>query len=146
MLRILRTYYFCVLLVIGAAIGFSSCNTTKYVPEGQYLLNKARIKCVDDKSVSTSELRNYLRQKQNTEVFGFWKLQLHVYNTAPMDTTTKSKARLARNAHKMGEAPIIYDDELTGISMDQLTQPIWLRPISRTRSVTTKSISRICLT
>ena len=76
MLRVLRTYYFCVLLGIGAAIGFSSCNTTKYVPEGQYLLNKARIKCVDDKSVPTNQLRTYLRQKQNTEIFGFWKLQL----------------------------------------------------------------------
>jgi outer membrane protein assembly factor BamA len=122
MLRVLRTYYFCVLLGIGAAIGFSSCNTTKYVPEGQYLLNKARIKCVDDKSVPTNQLRTYLRQKQNTEIFGFWKLQLHVYNTAPMDTTTKSKARLARNAHKMGEAPVVYDEELTSVSMEQLTQ------------------------
>lgn len=101
-------------------IFLSSCNTTKYVPEGQYLLNKARVKCVDDKSVP--DMRNYLRQRQNTEIFGFWKLQLHVYNTAPTDTTTKSKKRLARNAFKMGEAPVIYSDELTGISMQQLKQ------------------------
>ena len=101
---------------------FCSCNTTKFVPQGDYLLNKARVKCVDDKSVNTNQLRNYLRQKQNTEIFGFWKLQLHVYNTAPTDTTTKSKKRLARNAHKMGEAPVIYDEELTEISMQQLRQ------------------------
>ncbi len=101
---------------------FASCNTTKFVPEGQYLLNKARVKCVDDKSVSASDLRSYLRQKQNTEIFGFWKLQLHVYNTAPTDTTSKANKRLARNAHKMGEAPVIYDEELTAISMQQLRQ------------------------
>ena len=101
---------------------FASCNTTKFVPEGQYLLNKARVKCVDDKSVSASDLRSYLRQKQNTEIFGFWKLQLHVYNTAPTDTTSKTNKRLARNAHKMGEAPVIYDEELTAISMQQLRQ------------------------
>ena len=101
---------------------FASCNTTKFVPEGQYLLNKARVKCVDDKSVSASDLRSYLRQKQNTEIFGFWKLQLHVYNTAPTDTTTQANKRLARNAHKMGEAPVIYDEELTAISMQQLRQ------------------------
>ena len=104
------------------AIVLASCNTTKFVPEGQYLLNKARVKCVDDKSVSASDLRSYLRQKQNTEIFGFWKLQLHVYNTAPTDTTTQANKRLARNAHKMGEAPVIYDEELTAISMQQLRQ------------------------
>lgn len=106
---------FCSLLFI-----LCSCNTTKFVPQDQCLLNKARIKCVDDKKVPTNELRTYLRQRQNTEILGFWKLQLHIYNTAPVDTTTQSNKRLARNAHKMGEAPVIYDDELTGISMQQL--------------------------
>ena len=117
MLRALRTYGFWLLAMVAI---LSSCNTTKFVPEGQYLLNKARVKCVDDKSVP--DMRSYLRQRQNTEVFGFWKLQLHVYNTAPTDTTTKSKKRLARNAFKMGEAPVIYDEDLTRISMQQLEQ------------------------
>ena len=127
MLRVLRTYEKGERLKVIAlysllCILFASCNTTKFVPQDQYLLNKARVKCVDDKSVNTSQLRNYLRQKQNTEIFGFWKLQLDVYNTAPLDTTTKSKARLARNAKKMGEAPVIYDEEMTQISMRQLNQ------------------------
>jgi outer membrane protein assembly factor BamA len=104
------------------AVLFCSCNTTKFVPQGEYLLDKAYVKCTDDKTVSTSSLRGYLRQKQNTEVMGFWKLQLHVYNTAPRDTTTKSNKRLARNAHKMGEAPVIYDEDLTRVSMQQLKQ------------------------
>ena len=103
-------------------MALASCNTTKFVPQGQYLLNKAKVKCVDDKNFSATELRSYLRQKQNTEIFGFWKLQLHVYNTAPSDTTSKTNKRLARNAHKMGEAPVIYDEELTAISMQQLRQ------------------------
>ena len=90
-------------------IVLSSCNATKFVPEGKYLLNKAQVKCVDDKTVPTSTLRNYLRQRQNTEILGFWKLQLDIYNTAPLDTTTKSNRRLARNAKKMGEAPVVYD-------------------------------------
>ena len=81
---------------------FCACNTTKFVPQDEYLLNKVHVKCVDDKSVSTGQLRNYARQKQNTEILGFWKLQLHIYNTAPTDTTTKSQKRLAHNAFKMG--------------------------------------------
>ena len=117
MTRIVRTYWILLLAVL-----FASCNTTKFVPQDECLLNKAKIKCVDDKTVSTNQLRSYLRQKQNTEVFGFWKLQLDIYNTAPTDTTSKSNKRLARNARKMGEAPVIYDDELTGVSMQQLRQ------------------------
>ena len=110
-------------LYIGLALVlFCACNTTKFVPQGQYLLNKAYVRCTDDKQVSTADLRNYLRQRQNTEILGFWKLQLDIYNTAPSDTTTKSKKRLAHNAFKMGEAPVIYDEELTAISMQQLRQ------------------------
>lgn len=100
----------------------ASCNTTKFVPQGQYLLNKAKVKCVDDKSVSGADLQKYLRQRQNTEIFGFWKLQLHIYDTAPLDTTTKSNRTLARNAKKMGEAPVIYDEQQTQASMQQLRQ------------------------
>ena len=125
MLRVLRTYGFGWLAISCLLLAFSSCNTTKFVPQDKYLLNKARVKCVDDKTVATNELRNYLRQKQNTEIFGFWKLQLHVYDTAPTDTTTKSKKKLAENAHKMGEAPMVYDDELTAISMQQLQQQMY---------------------
>ena len=126
MLRVLRTYgFYRRAMVVGLwsmILLFTSCNTTKFVPQDQYLLNKAYIKCVDDKKVDTGALRSYLRQKQNTEILGFWKLQLHVYNTAPADTTTKSKKKLAHNAFKMGEAPVIYNDELTEISRLQLRQ------------------------
>ena len=99
---------------------FSGCNALKYVPEDECLLNKARVKVLDTKDERTADLGNYLRQKQNSEILGFWKLQLHVYNTAPADTTKKSKKKLAENAHKMGEAPVIYDPELTGLSIQQL--------------------------
>lgn len=122
MLRALRTYGFLPLVIGVLLLTFSSCNTTKFVPEGQYLLNKARVKCSDPKVQEDVDLRAYLRQKQNTEIFGFWKLQLDVYNTAPTDTSTKAKKKLAENAHKMGEAPVIYDSTLTIISMQQLRQ------------------------
>ena len=109
-------------IILLVAVLFCACNTTKFVPQDQCLLYKAHVKCVDDPTVSTSDLRNYLRQRQNTEIFGFWKLQLHIYNTAPSDTTTKTKKTLQRNAFKMGEAPVIYDEEQTSASMQQLRQ------------------------
>ncbi len=111
----------CILAVLGCLL-FSACSTTKFVPEGKYLLNKAHIKVKDTKDVTSSDLNDYLRQKQNTEILGFWKLQLDIYNTAPADTTTKGNKWLAKNAHKVGEAPVIYDEDLTRVSMEQLGQ------------------------
>ena len=107
----------CIVLLTG-------CNVTKFVPQDQELLYKTKVQVEDNKKVSTSQLSNYLRQKQNSEILGFWKLQLHIYNTAPTDTTTKSKKRLQRNAFAMGEAPEIYDPVLTEISMQQLQKAL----------------------
>ena len=56
----------------------TACNTTKFVPQGEYLLNKANIKVEDTKDVAAAELRTYLQQKPNTEILGFWKLQLGI--------------------------------------------------------------------
>ncbi|MBQ7191753.1 MAG: BamA/TamA family outer membrane protein [Paludibacteraceae bacterium] len=106
--------------IILLTLLLTACNATKFVPEGKYLLNKTKVEVTDNKQVSPSDLKAYLRQKPNSEVLGFWKLQLDIYNTAPSDTSTSSRQRLARNAHKLGEAPEIYDDALTTASMYQL--------------------------
>jgi len=98
----------------------SACNATKFIPDNEYLLNKAHVVVTDTKEVDPTDLKSYLRQQPNSEILGFWKLQLHIYNTAPADTTTKSKKRLAANAHRMGEAPEIYSQDMTVASMSQL--------------------------
>lgn len=94
----------------------TACNTTKFVPQNQYLLNKAYVKVEDTKDVASSELRTYLQQKPNTEILGFWKLQLGIYNTASLDTTKWT----SRNARKIGEAPVIFSPNLTNLSSQQL--------------------------
>ncbi len=118
-----RTNRYIVGMVMAAmALLCSSCNITKFVPEDKFLLYKSKVEVTDTKKVDPTSLKSYLRQTPNSEILGFWKLQLHVYNTAPTDTTTKAKKRLARNAHRTGEAPEIYNDEMTAVSMQQLTQ------------------------
>ena len=121
-------------------VALTGCNVTKFVPEDKQLLYKTKVKVVDDKSVSTTKLNNYLRQKQNSEILGFWKLQLHVYNTAPIDTTTKAKKRHQRNAFKMGEAPVIYDEEQTVASMEQLQKAMLNMGYFNAKVDTTKRI------
>ena len=70
----------------------------------------------DTKEVAVSDLKNFLLQKQNPEILGFWKLQLGIYNTASLDTAKWT----SKNARRIGEAPVIYAPELTDRSMVQL--------------------------
>ena len=105
-----RVFLVCVVLSL---VG---CGATKFVPDGSYLLNKASVRVEEASDVSPMSLRNYLQQKQNTEILGFWKLQLGIYNTSSSDTTKWT----SKNARKIGEPPVIYSDELTDRSMQQL--------------------------
>ncbi len=109
----MRRYLFFILLLL---VVLASCSTTKSVPEGEYLLNKTKIKVEDTKAVQADHLKSYLRQTPNTEVFGFWKLQLNVYNWAGQDTSKW----INRTLHKIGEAPEIFSPALTSASMKQL--------------------------
>ena len=111
-MRIERGYIVLFILLLA----FSGCRTTKYVPADKYLLNKTKLHIKDTKSVSSDELKGYLRQTQNSEIFGFWKLQLGVYNLAGRDTSKWINRQLL----KIGEAPEVYNEMLTEISMQQL--------------------------
>lgn len=93
-----------------------SCNSTKHVPEGKYLVDKVSINIQGDDKVSSSELYNYLRQVPNHKVLGCVKLQLATYNLAGEDTS-----KWYNNWFKeLGQAPVIYDQDLTDISAVQL--------------------------
>lgn len=96
----------------------TSCNTTKFVPQNKYLLNDVKIKVEDTKDVQSSDMMKYVQQKQNTEVLGFWKLQLAIYNTASLDTTKWT----SKNARKIGEAPVVFSEDMARASMTQLTK------------------------
>jgi len=115
-----KAHYISQLFVAALVLLLSSCNATKFVPEKQYLLNKATVRITDNKQIDPTDLLSYLRQQPNTEILGFWKLQLHIYNTAPSDTTTKANKKLAANAHRIGEAPVVYNQDMTVASMFQL--------------------------
>lgn len=98
------------------AIILMGCHTTKFVPEDKYLLNKAKVHVEDTKAVNGENLKNYLRQRPNTTVMGFWKLQLDIWNTQRGD----SAKWINRQIRKLGEPPEIYDEALTEASMMQL--------------------------
>ncbi|HET7734148.1 MAG TPA: POTRA domain-containing protein, partial [Paludibacter sp.] len=92
---------------------------TKYVPDGEFLLDKFDIK-TDTKDLDKAELEEYLRQTPNAAVFGTFKMQLGIYNLAPTDTTKKFSRFWHRTFMKIGDPPVIYNPTLTSISVQQL--------------------------
>ena len=95
---------------------FLSCSTTKYVPEGEFLLNKVNIKS-DSKSVKKEELTDYLKQQPNYKVFGVWNVRLGMYSLSGRDSTWIN--RLLKN---VGSPPVIYDSDLTERTAGELQQ------------------------
>lgn len=107
---ILRIVYcVCILFLLG------SCSSTKYVGEGEYLLDKVEI-ISDNKSYKSSELKPYLQQQPNFKVFGLMKWQLFVYDWSGRN----EKRWLSKQLRRMGEAPVILDTTLVDQSEDQL--------------------------
>lgn len=91
------------LSVVGIIL-LQSCSSTKFVPDGEYLLASARVKS-DTKGISTWEAETYIKQKPNFKTFAIFKLPLTIYNLSGKDTT-KWINRTLRNA---GEPPVLYD-------------------------------------
>jgi len=93
----------------------TACNTTKFVPDGEFLLDKVQIK-TDTKNTEQIEFSDYLRQTPNARVFGAFRMQLGIYNWAGRDSTKKINKTLQR----MGDEPVIYSSMLTSVSVQQL--------------------------
>ncbi len=107
--------HFLLLCCLSVLVLISGCRATKYVPEGEYLLNKVVIQS-DAKDISQSEVKNYLHQTPNSSLLGIWKLQLGVYNLSGPDTTKW----INRTLRKMGDAPVILDSTQTDASVVQI--------------------------
>jgi len=117
------------MLLMAVVLSVSGCSTTKHVPDDRYLLDKVDIHVRDSKDISTEELYNFLRQRPNHKVLGFAKLQLSTYSLSGRDSTRWWNRWLRR----LGEAPVIYDDELTEASGRQLHQALVNRGYLDTR-------------
>jgi len=84
-----------------------SCSSTKYVANGEYLLDNVKIES-DIPNYKTLELRPYIRQLPNFKMFGLNKTMLQVYNLSGRDSAKWGN----RFLRKIGEQPVIFDSTL----------------------------------
>jgi len=87
-----------------------SCSTTKYIPEGQYLLDKVSLK-TDSNEVSNAQLIDFIKQKPNDSKFG-----LMIYNMVNNDSS-----KFKRAIRKIGESPVIYKQNSVIQSINELS-------------------------
>ncbi len=108
-----------ILLVVFTSLVLFSCSTTKYVPEGGYLLDEVHIR-TDNKRVKPSELSIYIRQNPNTKWFSLIKTQLYVYNWSGRDSTRWINRALRR----LGDEPVIYSEEDSRRSREEIEKAV----------------------
>ncbi len=102
-------YYIHICVLLWTVL-FASCSSTKYVPDGYYLLNKVDVKAEQGKSgVNVGELRSYVRQQGNSRWFSALKIPLGTYSLSGRDSTKW----INRILKSMGEAPVLYDSVRT---------------------------------
>lgn len=107
-------HLFCLFTLLFCIYIFQSCKTTKFVPEGEYLLQKININS-DNKKISTFELEPYVKQKANYKTLELFKLPLFIYNLSGTDTTKWINKTLRGG----GEPPVIYDSTMVSKTVTQ---------------------------
>jgi len=104
-IRILYATTMCMLFIF-----ILSCSTTKYIPEGQYLLDNVLLK-TDSTEISNAQLLDFIKQKPNDS-----KLGLIIYNSVNNDSNWFKKA-----IRKIGEPPVIYNQNYVNQSVNELS-------------------------
>jgi len=102
--------------IIITALIFA-CSSTKYIPEGEYLLDKVIIKS-DIEGYGSLQLNQYIRQKPNYSMFAVNRTLFQIYNLSGRDSTKWYNRFLKR----IGEPPVIFDSTLVDKSSYILKQ------------------------
>ncbi|MBO7419308.1 MAG: BamA/TamA family outer membrane protein [Bacteroidaceae bacterium] len=97
----------------------AGCSSTKYVPEGDYLLDEVNVH-VDNKEVKSADLNMFIRQQPNTKWFNLIKTQLYIYNMSGRDTTKWVNRALRR----VGDAPVIFSEDDTERSRQEVEKAV----------------------
>jgi outer membrane protein assembly factor BamA len=92
----------------------NACHPTKYVPQNEYLLRAYEVE-LDNKNVKKEQVTPYIRQKPNKKIIGM-RFHLWLYNKSKLEKDNGWNRWLRKN----GEEPVIWQQNLTDLSKEQL--------------------------
>lgn len=104
-----------VLVCFMLLVLFTSCSTTRFIAENEYLLDEVKLKSTE-KGFDTAPFEPYIRQKANSKWFSLFKIPLGIYNLSGRDTTKW----LNKTLKKMGEQPVVFDATEAQLSQSNL--------------------------
>ena len=107
-----------ILLLLIACGVFISCNSTRTLIDGEYLVNKNIIKIDNKKNVSIDDIGSYIKQKPNRKILMFFRVHLSVYNMFKIGKKERKWKKWLYNT--IGEPPVILDTLLTNKSVKQI--------------------------
>ena len=111
---------FSLIQAVVALLCIASCSTTKYVADGDYLLDDIDLKC-DNPDIDAADLYDYVIQHPNTPGTFFNKTSLRFYSLSGRDTS-KWINKLIR---RFGEPPVIYSEENTQLSAKEIKSQLF---------------------
>lgn len=114
MKRKLRIY-----LSITMVALLTSCSVNKFIPEEHYLLDEVNIQS-DTKEVQPSLFTSYIRQNPNAKWFNLVKVPMRIYCLSGKDSTNSFN----RFLRKLGDAPVIYDKDITQKSQREIEKAV----------------------
>ena len=104
---------YCIFIVF-LLLFVTSCNSTKYVPKGESLLNENHIN-VNKEGVKKNDLVPYIKQNPNKRIFGA-RFYLGLYNLSNIN-----KEKWPHNwLRNIGEEPVIYDPDAMTKTKEQM--------------------------
>ena len=114
MKRKVQLYFYITLVAL-----LTSCSVNKFIPEEHYLLDEVHI-ISDTEEVQPSMFTSYLRQNPNAKWFNLVKVPMHIYCLSGKDSTTSFN----RFLRKLGDAPVIYDANVTQKSQKEIEKAV----------------------
>lgn len=96
----------------------ASCSSNKFLNDGETVLSDI-VLTSSNKNFKAGPYRNYIRQEPNAKWFGAFKVPLGIYCLSKADSV-KGKKGISKILRKVGEAPVIYDPQLTAYSQQNL--------------------------
>ena len=107
----LKDFKISFLFYVGIVLIFSACKTTKYVPEGAFLLSKNKIH-IDDKNKIDNEAKDYVIQRPNSTFLGI-PFPLHFYNMGNEDYEKAHLEYLENNPKTNKRLQSIFSEKQT---------------------------------
>ncbi len=107
------------LLVVSLSALLVACSPTKFVHDGECLLEEVRI-VSDTKEVKGGDMKGFVRQQPNSKWFSLVKIPLYTYSLSGRDSAKLFNKFLRR----IGEPPVIYDEGEAERSREEIEKAV----------------------